>query len=156
MAIIKYVNVADEIEARARVKREHARQKAFDRTEYQREYMRDRRSAICYVYVIGIKDGPLKIGVSADLVQRKDTLGAQSPYPLTIFAVWQAASRKQAEDIEYAAHSRLSDFHSHYEWFSCPLAAAIDAVKDSGASTVVDLTTIILSLEKRKPWLRRK
>ena len=156
MALIKYVNVADEIEARARVKRERDRQTAFNRTEYQREYMRDRRSSVCYVYVIGVKDGPMKIGVSTDLAQRMDTLGAQSPYPLTIFAVWQAASRKQAEDIEYAAHSSLSGFHSHYEWFACPLDAAMDAVKVGGASIVVDLTTISLNPEKRKPWLRRK
>jgi predicted GIY-YIG superfamily endonuclease len=83
----------------------------------------------CFVYVIGPKAGPYKIGISRDINKRLRDLGSGSP--VRLFLMWKQlfSDRVDARAVEAELHNALASSWSHGEWFDIPLEEAILAVQ---------------------------
>jgi hypothetical protein len=94
--------------------------------------------------------GPVKIGCSRYIEDRRDTLACWSPFALEI-----AASLPGTMNLERQFHARFAADHQRQEWFrwSPELQSVIDAV----AAGTFDTSTLppaagLLALKKRGPW----
>lgn len=68
------------------------------------------------VYFIGMKDGPIKIGISGNIKSRLRALQTSNPIPLTLLATTDGGGLMEAEYHRRFAKHRLSG-----EWFQrCP------------------------------------
>jgi T5orf172 domain len=132
------------------------RKAEFDRLTYQRNYMRGVRSEKCYIYVISAESGPLKIGIARKLAERLDTLQSCSPVKLFLRAAWEMETSVEAQRLEIKVHGALSEYHSHREWFDCPLDKAVETIIYEGAKKRVDLASFTPKEPKRTPWDRHK
>lgn len=80
-----------------------------------------------YVYVIGPKVGPQKIGITYDLAKRLAAIQAGSPV-LYVVASFQQMPRPEAAAVEELAHRILKPRHIRSEWFDVTSAEAEAAV----------------------------
>ncbi len=72
--------------------------------------------AMAYVYFVGPKDGPIKIGYARRLDFRIKDLRLANAYPLEIWA-----SVKACPSLEREYHKRFAAHRLHGEWFErCP------------------------------------
>jgi hypothetical protein len=154
---IKFTDPTPTPKARIKIATQHPKpsQGGFDRSAYQNDYMKRARGET-FVYVIGPRSGPLKIGIAADVSARLYNLQTCSPFPLFIHALWLTARRSEAEGIEFESHRILQKSHSHGEWFNCSLERAAEAIEIAGAIHPIDPKTIEIKATIRKPWEKRK
>lgn len=79
-----------------------------------------------YVYVIGTndrhftEDGPVKIGVTASPLKRKQHLQVGSPTELQFKGLVIYPSRVMAEFVEKSLHEAFADNRIRGEWFDIP------------------------------------
>ena len=83
-----------------------------------------------YVYVMAMKDGPIKIGISIDPTRRLDQVRAQTVGEIGLVAQWRHGS---SHAVEQAAHKILADRRAYGEWFSVDVYTAFDAVAEIAA-----------------------
>jgi hypothetical protein len=88
---------------------------------------RYRKKKICpgFVYVIGPKVGPLKIGVAISIEKRLASLQVGHPQRLRILGEWQ---HKRPYIVEEHAHRALAKERMCGEWFDVSLQEATEAV----------------------------
>lgn len=81
-----------------------------------------------FVYVV---DGVhcVKVGMTSQAKARLKTLQGHSPIMLSMPYLSPPLTKEQAAIIEHNAHSRLDDWHSHNEWFTCTVDEAIQVIK---------------------------
>lgn len=108
-----------------------------------------------YVYVIGIKDGPHKIGVATDLRSRFSSIQTSSPVPLILHKSWE---HDDPFAVEQRAHAILRFFRLKGEWFRVTTKLACQAVKqaiaDIAAGKGADVVREIIETAPLPfPWL---
>lgn len=74
-----------------------------------------------FVYIVGPKDGPFKVGSTGNIRKRLDALQTAHPVPLAVHAKWQHLTPRA---VELEAHEILKAFRMRGEWFSCSLHQA--------------------------------
>jgi len=74
-----------------------------------------------FIYIIGPKDGPFKVGSTGRVRKRLDALQTAHPVPLAVHAQWEHPTPRI---VELEAHEILKDFRMRGEWFSCSLHKA--------------------------------
>lgn len=110
-----------------------------------------RRALVYFVAPVG--GGPVKIGFSAEPLQRLDMLMSWSPVPLQVLA-----SAPGTQKDEGAIHAAFSEHWSHREWFrGVPeIYALIHEVKTTGEIPEryrwAPGKRATLKIQKRKPW----
>jgi DNA-binding XRE family transcriptional regulator len=72
----------------------------------------------CYVYVIGPRNGPLKIGIAKNVETRRSIANVGNASYLFIHHKQLASSVDEAQTIELEAHHHFSQKHIRGEWFS--------------------------------------
>ena len=102
-----------------------------------------------YVYIIGAKDGPFKIGVAKDVKKRLKNLQTGSYSRLYIHAVKKCNSREEARSVELSAHISLSTMKMTGEWFSCALTDAIYATDASEEEIILNEEDAISAVCKK-------
>lgn len=119
------------------------------------------------LYVIGCgQDGPMKIGVTAQIAERMKCIQVSSPYPVKIYGVRFASARPEsgrwnvhamfrrgAQRLEKAVHAKLKEFDLKLngEWFEIGAADALAVIDKVGRTTgplaagMTDLLSVDLS-----------
>jgi len=90
-----------------------------------------------YVYVIGPKCGPYKIGYASDLRQRLQNLQIGNHQKLIIH---YKARTKDPVTVERLIHNELILHHIRGEWFACHRSVAIAMVQRHVIETSIDST----------------
>lgn len=88
----------------------------------------------CYVYVIGVKSGPQKIGIAKDVMRRRAEMQTGSPQELRVHFV-KAMDRLAALDVEQGAHRLLKSRRTMGEWFDVTREQAIAAIEAATVTT---------------------
>ena len=70
-----------------------------------------------YVYVIGIPEGPVKIGVSNNPENRVGNLQPGCPFPLQLLSKYPAKDRAHAFEHERNFHTKYRKYRLVGEWF---------------------------------------
>jgi len=96
-----------------------------------------RASEDAYVYAIGSRSGPVKIGYSTDPAKRLKTLQAKSDCELFVLGKWAIHGRR-ALCIERYVHWLLRDKHFTGEWFNASREEAAEAVRLAMAEEDLD------------------
>ena len=82
---------------------------------------------IKYLYVIGPKEGPQKIGITGDVKQRLHTL--QTGFPETLFVHhYEEIEAKSVRKLEKKVHTELNHKRAKGEWFNITVEEAIEFV----------------------------
>ena len=79
---------------------------------------------LSYIYIIGSKDPPYKIGISRDPNQRLRSLQTGHPYPLQIHSLKQT-DITETKYLEKMIHNNLKFYKTKGEWFQIELKDAI-------------------------------
>lgn len=87
------------------------------------------------IYVIGEKQGPVKIGISKEPLRRIGVLKKQSGRELECQFVTQATGN--AGEIERQAHTHFAEHRMAGEWFMIPFDVAREFVENLFTSTAV-------------------
>ncbi|WP_461535179.1 GIY-YIG nuclease family protein [Spongorhabdus nitratireducens] len=82
-----------------------------------------------FLYVIGPKGGPLKIGISNDAYKRRGELNIGNHQYLYIHHKVEFATKQEAEDAERNLHFFYQDHHLRGEWFKL-YPQDLDRIKD--------------------------
>lgn len=82
-----------------------------------------------YIYVIGPKEPPIKIGITGDLNQRLRNLQTGHGKELFIHHYETIADSKTAKLFESIIHKNLKHLQTYGEWFDISIEDAIDHVK---------------------------
>ncbi|QOZ25307.1 GIY-YIG nuclease family protein [Bradyrhizobium sp. CCBAU 51753] len=83
------------------------------------------------VYAIGAReDGPIKIGITSDVVSRLSALQTGNWQQLSVLSAHFAGARATAAKIEAALHGRLAHRSMVGEWFDLPLSAFHCAMRE--------------------------
>lgn len=85
----------------------------------------------CYIYVIGIEDGPVKVGISQSPNGRLDTLQTGSPVKLSILHYRKCRNRDHALHHERMFHEVYAENRMVGEWFNMSSDFAIEGVDTS-------------------------
>jgi len=82
-----------------------------------------------YIYLLQLDCEPYyKIGVTSDLIRRKDNLQTGNPFELRYFHTVRCKSRYIAYSTETTLHHRYKRYHIRLEWYHLPLDKLLDAV----------------------------
>lgn len=87
-----------------------------------------------YLYVIGGKSKPVKIGVAADPNGRLHDLQVGSPKTLTIIRLFLCVSRSDAINVETQCKLALSQYRIRGEWFAVSAAEAAKTIEATAAA----------------------
>lgn len=79
-----------------------------------------------FVYIIGPKDGPFKVGSSKTVRKRLGELQVGHHLPLSVHSKWPHTSPRE---VELYAQGILEPYKMRGEWFSCDLSEARCAVE---------------------------
>jgi hypothetical protein len=79
-----------------------------------------------FVYVIGPRDGPFKIGFATNVQRRRSIANVGNPKYLHIHYVFETGSKAEAEAVERDVHFQFSETHIRGEWFNL---SAVDLPK---------------------------
>jgi len=82
----------------------------------------------CYVYVIGVDQGPVKVGISNNPLARLSVLRTGSPFDLKLIYFREARSREHAHQHERNFHEDYADKRLSGEWFDMPGDFAAEGV----------------------------
>ena len=88
------------------------------------------KSLIYFLRPVGMV-GPIKIGISADPVNRMRTFMTWSPFPLEVITTTAGDNK-----LERIIHNCFADAHSHCEWFH-PVPRLLKAIEDIKAGMPV-------------------
>jgi len=75
----------------------------------------------------------VKVGIAASVTSRLSQLRMSNPYQLKLIGK-QAVPHEVAATAEVAAHLLLAKHHHRHEWFLCPPADALRAIRAAAAS----------------------
>lgn len=91
-----------------------------------------------YVYFVGGRDGPVKIGFTVDVASRLSTLQTGSPTPLSVLAV---VAGSPADERAY--HRRFKGIRLHGEWFkrTTDLLAELERLSVGCATSLAETCT---------------
>jgi hypothetical protein len=94
----------------------------------------DNRISVCYLYVIGLKDGDTvlpysKIGISSRVPQRVRDLSTGQPFEVFCHMVHPFEHRLVAQEAEGMMHRELREIHTRGEWFKIHPADAESRIK---------------------------
>jgi predicted GIY-YIG superfamily endonuclease len=83
---------------------------------------------IHYIYVAGKINGPVKIGITTDVLRRMQQLKTGVPFPLQLLFVHPAGSKESARKIEQRMHDCWSADGRKLsgEWFNVCAADALE------------------------------
>lgn len=93
----------------------------------------------CFVYIVGVVDNPVKIGVAANVKKRLESLQIGCPDQLQVFHALRVLSHS-AQPIEAAAHRALGEHHRRGEWFNVSAALAWETVVAVGKPIADELS----------------
>jgi hypothetical protein len=119
---------------------------------------RDREARATHIYVFARSDGLLKIGISRNPRQRRESIQKATPDRLTL----EYSERVEtAREIETRVHAFLRPFRVSGEWFRCETKLAIlaiDAVKTGSARLLEFLPLAVERIRlsdsgERERWL---
>jgi hypothetical protein len=79
------------------------------------------------IYIVGVGDNPVKIGIADNMAKRLSSLQTGCPDPLTVHRVYRSEF-SLAPTIEARAHLLLAEHHRRGEWFNVHHEAAAEAV----------------------------
>lgn len=71
----------------------------------------------CYLYVIQVETGQIKIGIARDIAKRLSELQTGNHQRLSIAYLFQCASGEAAVRLEELLHTRYQSQHIRGEWF---------------------------------------
>ncbi len=83
---------------------------------------------IRFIYIIGVTENPVKIGIARNLRSRLTTLQIGCPDPLVLHYS-KSIPHNAAEDLETAVHRRLKPKHRRGEWFDVSVEEAREAIE---------------------------
>jgi len=83
---------------------------------------------IHYIYIAGKIDGPVKIGITTDVLRRMQQLKTGVPFHLQLLFAHPAGDSKRAREIERLMHDCWSEdgYKLNGEWFDICAADAIE------------------------------
>jgi hypothetical protein len=84
-----------------------------------------------YLYAIGRKNGPVKIGVSHSPEYRLSEFRTACPFPIKLLHAEPCESREVAYSDEAFAHRFLAHNRMHGEWFDVDGSTAVQTVQDT-------------------------
>lgn len=82
---------------------------------------------IKYLYVIGPKEGPQKIGITGDVKQRLKTLQTGFPEPLFLHH-YEEIEAKSIRKLEKKIHTELNYKRAKGEWFNITTKEAVEYI----------------------------
>lgn len=83
-----------------------------------------------FVYVIGSKNGPFKIGVASDLEKRLCSIQTGNPRHLSVRHACMVADMGIAREMEVALHKHFAAMRRAGEWFCVSVTAVKSAICD--------------------------
>jgi hypothetical protein len=114
-----------------------------------------------HIYVVGVHENPVKIGIADNVETRVAGLQVGRPDPLVIFARLLVPTRC-ATKIERDCHVELSAHHRRGEWFNVHWSEAVKTVEQVAARVKAadrprlskDTEDLIRLIERKKvgPW----
>lgn len=84
---------------------------------------------VTYVYVIGRSEGPVKVGITSDLIGRLRSMQTGSPFKLKLLYAMPCESRNDAREHEQTFHAVYAENRLEGEWFNMDAELAIEGVK---------------------------
>jgi predicted GIY-YIG superfamily endonuclease len=84
---------------------------------------------IYYVYAIGREEGPVKIGITSNLVSRLSSLNTASSFPLRLIYAQPCKDQQHATMHEASCHRYHEEKRLNGEWFDVDADAAIEAIQ---------------------------
>lgn len=110
-----------------------------------------------YLYLVGADVGPLKVGMTRNLVERFGALQKGSPLIISLIGVWRAHDWRLVAAAEYEVHAEMKDSHSHGEWFNLTEVEALSVInKHASRLSRMEPSQFSFLIEKRKPWDKRR
>jgi len=82
-----------------------------------------------FVYVIGSKDGPCKVGITHNLQSRLRMLQTGSAQKLELIFVYSAYDKRTARTLEKWFHDAHVEFRLAGEWFNCTADEAFEWIE---------------------------
>jgi len=82
-----------------------------------------------FIYVIGPKEPPIKIGITGDINQRLRSLQTGHSSKLFVHHQEEITDSKTAKLFEGIIHKNLKHLQTHGEWFNLSIEDAINHVK---------------------------
>lgn len=82
-----------------------------------------------YVYVIGRAEGPVKVGITTDLIARMRQMQTGSPFKLQLLYAMPCDDRANAREHESAFHFVYAEHRLTGEWFNLDAQEAIEGVQ---------------------------
>lgn len=70
-----------------------------------------------YVYIIGREEGPVKIGITAALTSRFNSVQTGCPFPIKLLYAYPATDREHAQEHESIFHRAHAGKRLAGEWF---------------------------------------
>jgi hypothetical protein len=92
-------------------------------------------SQAIWVYVIGRRGGPCKVGVSADPAERLQAVQTGCAFEVAVWGQFPFASRLLAIRFERRAHAALGRHRLAGEWFDVEPETAIGAIETAPGYT---------------------
>jgi hypothetical protein len=83
---------------------------------------------ITYIYVIGQKNGPVKIGVTTSVDGRLSSIKTGCPFPIKVWFLYPCFDRDEAIRKEKMLHDDLAQFRLEGEWFDLEVEETIDNI----------------------------
>lgn len=82
-----------------------------------------------YIYVIGQEEGPVKVGITSDLIGRLRSMQTGSAFKLKLLYAMPCLDRDNAREHERAFHDVWAEDRLEGEWFNLPAHLAIEGVQ---------------------------
>lgn len=83
------------------------------------------------VYVIGMRNGPCKVGISDNPGARLGALQTGCPFELVLFGHREFPSRAHARALEVAIHDFLAEHRVSGEWFDIDPYSIISGLNET-------------------------
>lgn len=84
---------------------------------------------VCFLYVIGRDEGPVKVGISQNPWGRLKQLRTGCPFPARLMHVETMRDRAHAEEHERWFHEAHSILRTAGEWFNMEAIIAVESVR---------------------------
>lgn len=81
-----------------------------------------------YLYVVGREEGPVKVGISTNVLSRMRALQTGCPFKLELLAMFRFDTREDAASQESFFHECYADVRTSGEWFRIEADLAIEGV----------------------------
>lgn len=84
-----------------------------------------------YLYIIGRREGPIKVGITSKPIGRLKMLGTGCPFPIAILHLRLMDDRDHARWHEKCVHAACAQHRLSGEWFDMSCNEAVEQIETS-------------------------